>query len=346
MIHIINKSHEIPMNPFNFEFLEDEIVVYQHDLTSIFDLALNLKFSVPIYSNGSRNFVKKLPNGEYAISDKIFSSNGIQTNKKYKVSKKSLQKYTPKKFIDFENKQVIGSYGKAGIVVIYNQELEPIDEIQLGKFEVVTHLAQKHNNIFTFDRKLGLLIVYSYPSFEKINEFKVNKQNNQFKFSSNGKLIFNYGYTSTNQLIDLEKGKMRKIMFHPTNQPGYKEQYKTPHNFGVSFVQANETFSHLVVTTDQNKIVLYDIKEDKQYDLKLHEHFNFDKFYYPSGKYPFGEVIFEKDRFMANVKTDLTFWNYTGEMILKKENITFFKKHPNGRYFSLIENRLTELEIF
>lgn len=333
------------MNPFDFGIVEDEIAVYQHGNTTIYDTDFNKKFEVPIYSNGFKNFITKLPNGDYSIFGKIYTQQGVLTEKKYKVSKKSLQKYAPKKFIDRENRNVVGGFVKGGIIVIYDHELRPINEIQLGKFEILAHCNPDKNIAFTFDKKSGMIGVYSYPHFEMLKEFKVNKLNDQFEFSSDGRFIFNYGYKPDNRLINIETGEMKKVMFHPTTKSGYKEQYKTAHNFGTYAVKSNEKFSYLAATTHQNKAVIYDVVLDELLDLNIHEHYQYDKFNYPLGKYPFGNVIFEHEKFIANVGRDLTVWNYSGELLNKKENITPVRKHPNGKYYALIEECLTEIKI-
>lgn len=333
------------MNPFDFGIVENELAVYQHGSTTIYDTDFNKKFEVPIYSNGFKNFITKLPSGDYGIFGKIYTPQGVLTEKKYKVSKKSLEKYAPKKFIDRKNRNVVAGFLKGGIIVIYDHELRPINEIQLGKFEILTHCNPDKNIAFTFDSKSGIIGVYSYPHFEILKKFKVNKLNNQFEFSSDGRFIFNYGYKPDNRLINIETGEIKKVMFHPTTNSGYKEQYKTAHNFGTYVVKSNERFSHLAATTHQNKAVIYNVVLGELLDLKIHKQYKYDKFNYPLGKYPFGNVIFEEKRIIANVGRDLTVWNYSGELLNKKENITPVRKHPNGKYFALIEECLTEIEI-
>ena len=345
MLKEINRSEKILMDPFNFGFVEEEIAVYQHGKTTIYDTDFNKKFEVPVFSNGFKNFITKLPNGDYGIFNRIYDGQGIMTDKKYKVSKKSVQKYAPKRFIDKENKYLIGGFVKGGIIVIYDHDLRPVNEIQLGKFETLVHYNPNKNIAFTFDKKSGIVGVYSYPHFEKRKEFKVNKLNDRFEFSSDGRFIFNYGYKPDNRLINIETDEMKKVMFHPTTKSGYKEQYKTAHNFGTYSVKSNEKFTYLAATTHQNRAVIYNVILGELLDLKLHEHYHYDKFNYPSGKYPFGNVTFEEERFIANVGRDLTIWNYAGELIDKKENITPIRKHPNGKYYALIEECLAEIEI-
>ncbi|MEM9823385.1 MAG: hypothetical protein AAF985_20045 [Bacteroidota bacterium] len=177
------------MTPFNFGFVEAEVAVYQHGNTTIYDTNFNQKFEIPVYSNGFKNFIIRLPNGDYGIFGKVYEEEGRVREKQYKVSKKSLQKYTPKLFVDQSNHQVIGGFMKGGMIVIYDSELVPINEIQLDKFEVMVHLNVKEKRAFTFNRKLGAVSVYAYPTFEKEKVFKVNKLNNQFEFSLEGEYL-------------------------------------------------------------------------------------------------------------------------------------------------------------
>lgn len=345
MVKKLNISDSISMKPFNFEFIgEKYIAVHQHGATSLFDLELNKIFEVPVYSNGKTDFIIELPDGDFCFFNKIYNSNGELTKKKFKTSKKSLEKYIPNKFIDASN-SVIAGFPKAGIISVYDAELKPLREIQLDKFEILIHYNIFSKSAFTFNEKSGELSVYNYPEFALKQKFKVNKQNVRFEFSVDGAKVFNYGYKPQNQLIDILESDTKKVLFHPTSKKGYKEQYLGPHNFGTSYLVSDNTFKNIVATTHQNKAILYKTETDTLIDLEIHRHFEFDKFNIKLGKFHFGNVTFKSNHFMASVGNESTIWDYDGNLLEKKGNIGFLRKHQSGKFFTLQEDKLNEIEI-
>ena len=173
----------------------------------------------------------------------------------------------------------------------------------------------------------------------------MNKQNVRFEFSVDGAKVFNYGYKPQNQLIDILESDTKKVLFHPTSKKGYKEQYLGPHNFGTSYLVSDNTFKNIVATTHQNKAILYKTETDTLIDLEIHRHFEFDKFNIKLGKFHFGNVTFKSNHFMASVGNESTIWDYDGNLLEQKGNIGFLRKHQSGKFFTLQEDKLNEIEI-
>ena len=279
----INKKrliNAIPNNPFNFEFQGQYIIVYSHEMILVYTYDGTLLSQLEDAHGGN---MKLLPGDlfwGFYFEPKIYDKNGKLSKLKFKAPKKSIEmgacSYPPA--VLEEAKEIIVGFRKGGTIGIYDFQLKPKRFIDLEKDECLIFLDYGNRRAFTHKAKKGLVYLYSYPEFEKINEFKIAKQNDGFVL--NASYIFNFGYTPTNYLIELATGESKQIRFHPTHKKGYKEQYKGPHNFGTSLVTWDKEEDKLLMRSHQNKCIVFDMVTQETLVLNIHELFGINPFEY------------------------------------------------------------------